>query len=449
MHRIDCPTATPDNKFTEGDPTIPVAATTVTADWLNAVQEELCAVIAGAELSLDKANNTQLLQALHKILDLRAPLATLLRAGLMQPDGKTTTVDEAGLLSALGGNLLLNSEQWITESGTFKAPMEGWYAVLCIDGGSGGLYNIPFSGLAGGNSGAVYSGMVYLKKGESVEITVGAGGLGATTSQGYGLINGGKTKFGDFGLACIRGSIPAHHTPSYGANLPSGFNYIYAVGGGPGGGGPSQWQSDDTQQTINAKNDAFFFGGGGGATLSYLKQYAVGAGKQGVVLMRWHDPTKAAGPQPAPALLSAPRMAPRASSAPVTVNLYDPATGQRSVWREEDAPAKLAEGLITEDAWQAICAQNGAEDYAAWLASPGTEAERFSLLQQACAAKLAETDKLTLPDYPISDETRAEVNAYRKAIRELNHQPGAPWDGGGEATPWPEEPAVTKMQESQ
>ena len=48
MHRIDSATATSDHKFTEGDPTIPIAATTVTADWLNAVQEEIAAVIAGA-----------------------------------------------------------------------------------------------------------------------------------------------------------------------------------------------------------------------------------------------------------------------------------------------------------------------------------------------------------------------------------------------------------------
>ena len=133
---------------------------------------------------------------------------------------------------------------------------------------------------------------------------------------------------------------------------------------------------------------------------------------------------------------------------PVTVNLYDPATGQGSVWREEDAPAKLAEGLITEEAWLEICAAKAAEERAEWLASPDTEAQRFELLRVACEAKLTATDKLTTPDYPISDEDRAAVGAYRKAIRELNHQPGAPWDGGGEATPWPVEPVVTKVQEA-
>lgn len=60
---------------------------------------------------------------------------------------------------------------------------------------------------------------------------------------------------------------------------------------------------------------------------------------------------------------------------------------------------------------------------------------------------LAATDYLLMPDYPISDDQRAVVQAYRQALRDLPAQPGAPWDGGGEATPWPEIPNV--LQERQ
>mgnify|MGYP000911705505 CR=1 FL=1 len=67
MHRIDTPGATPDNRFTEGDPTIPTAATEVSAEWLTAVQEEVAAVIAGAGIALDKADNGQLLEAIKKL----------------------------------------------------------------------------------------------------------------------------------------------------------------------------------------------------------------------------------------------------------------------------------------------------------------------------------------------------------------------------------------------
>ena len=46
------------------------------------------------------------------------------------------------------------------------------------------------------------------------------------------------------------------------------------------------------------------------------------------------------------------------------------------------------------------------------------------------------TDQYSMDDYP-DNERRA---AYRADLRALNHQKGAPWDGGGELTPWPELP---------
>ncbi len=68
MHKIDTPDATRDGRFTEGDPTVPVPATTVSADWLNAVQDEVLAVLSAAGLTPAKNNNAQLLAALKKIV---------------------------------------------------------------------------------------------------------------------------------------------------------------------------------------------------------------------------------------------------------------------------------------------------------------------------------------------------------------------------------------------
>lgn len=68
MHKIDTPDATRDGRFTEGDPTVPVPATTVSADWLNAVQDEVLAVLSAAGLAPAKNNNAQLLAALKKIV---------------------------------------------------------------------------------------------------------------------------------------------------------------------------------------------------------------------------------------------------------------------------------------------------------------------------------------------------------------------------------------------
>ena len=71
MHRIDSADATPDHLFTAGDPTVPVDATTVTPDWLNSVQEEICAVIEDAGVPLDKAKRDQLLEAIREIAAVR------------------------------------------------------------------------------------------------------------------------------------------------------------------------------------------------------------------------------------------------------------------------------------------------------------------------------------------------------------------------------------------
>ena len=102
MHRIDSSTATPDNRFTEGDPTIPVAATTVTAAWLNAMQEEAIAVLAAAEIAPDKANNAQVLAAILKLIaDETTGIATSLVNGICRPDGVTLKIDLSGKLSVV------------------------------------------------------------------------------------------------------------------------------------------------------------------------------------------------------------------------------------------------------------------------------------------------------------------------------------------------------------
>lgn len=108
MHRIDTSTATPDHKFTEGDPAVPVAATTVSAAWLNAVQEELVAVITGAGLGLEKSDNGQLWQAISQLItDAKPGLATKAKPGLVQVGGGLNITPE-GLLSVLTATLAQN-----------------------------------------------------------------------------------------------------------------------------------------------------------------------------------------------------------------------------------------------------------------------------------------------------------------------------------------------------
>jgi hypothetical protein len=88
MHRIDNGTATSDGKFTEGDPQTGVPATIVSADILNALQEEIAAVIEQSGKPLDKADNTQLWQVIKGLLP---SAATTTIAGKVE----LATVDEA------------------------------------------------------------------------------------------------------------------------------------------------------------------------------------------------------------------------------------------------------------------------------------------------------------------------------------------------------------------
>lgn len=70
--------------------------------------------------------------------------------------------------------------------------------------------------------------------------------------------------------------------------------------------------------------------------------------------------------------------------------------------------------------------------------------ELFFQLRRSRNARLASSDYLLLSDYPLPDESKDAVLAYRQALRDLPSQEGAPWDGGGEETPWPELPAGLK-----
>ena len=116
MHRIDSATATSDHKFTEGDPTIPIAATTVTADWLNAVQEEIAAVIAGAKKELDKSDNAQLYAAITSLITTAKPgIATSKKTGLVQI-GSGLSITAEGLLSVLTATTAQPSKMRLTRS---------------------------------------------------------------------------------------------------------------------------------------------------------------------------------------------------------------------------------------------------------------------------------------------------------------------------------------------
>lgn len=85
--------------------------------------------------------------------------------------------------------------------------------------------------------------------------------------------------------------------------------------------------------------------------------------------------------------------------------------------------------------------QAAAEAEAARLAQYNSEEARFERLRAERDRRLSATDYLLMQDYPLDNTHKEAVRHYRQALRDLPSQDGAPWDGGGESTPWPELPA--------
>ncbi|WP_291301243.1 phage tail assembly chaperone [Desulfovibrio sp. MES5] len=114
---------------------------------------------------------------------------------------------------------------------------------------------------------------------------------------------------------------------------------------------------------------------------------------------------------------------------------YSP-TGNPEIWDEQP------ESYITVEEWKVARAAEEAEAEAARLAEYNSVAARASRLRAARDALLAATDKFMLADYPISSAELVEVKSYRQMLRDLPAQEGAPFDGGGDDTPWPAIPQL-------
>lgn len=73
-----------------------------------------------------------------------------------------------------------------------------------------------------------------------------------------------------------------------------------------------------------------------------------------------------------------------------------------------------------------------------WLEGYGPEREQWNFIRRYRNGLLADTDYLIMPDYPLTDESRAALQAYRDALRDVTDQ----------ADPtnivWPVMPAIVK-----
>lgn len=190
---------------------------------------------------------------------------------------------------------IYNTKNILTTSGTYTAPVSGWYKVTAVGGGGGGG-NGRYSGTTGiggggGASGNTEADYVYIDKGDSCQYTIGAGGNAES--------NGGDTSFSVDGVVKLT------------ANGGNGAYLIYPGKGGEKGFSGTSGDSNSTGYATGgtgggngggidrlAMYDATGFGAGGGGghggpTGSADYSVTGGKGYQGCIIIEYFDPDKA------------------------------------------------------------------------------------------------------------------------------------------------------------
>lgn len=133
--------------FTSGNPQTGTAATVVTSDWLNMVQEELLGVVVLAGINPDKTNNNQLAAAIVSLLSKFASVAELDKAisqiradeenfqpkGNYQPSGDYATNSSLQKYLPLTGGTL-TGDVTIVANGTFDQTLFGGKVISGVAG---------------------------------------------------------------------------------------------------------------------------------------------------------------------------------------------------------------------------------------------------------------------------------------------------------------------------
>ena len=217
--------------------------------------------------------------------------------------------------AALGGAMMYNVRTVITTSGTWTAPVTGWYKVIVIGGGGGGskghkmTSSVAGGGGGGGGSGHITIAYKYITAGTSITCTIGAGGLGGTTNAGT---DGGATSFGDITANGGNGSVwhrddteqataggesgGAGGVPG-GTGSNGGYSSCAGAGGaggatglGHGGGGGGGGGGHSTTSARNGTGGTASDGGTNGDTPTSGTGANGGAGGAGAVILEYFNP---------------------------------------------------------------------------------------------------------------------------------------------------------------
>jgi hypothetical protein len=273
MYRIDNATAVPSGSgipapaapgprpngyFTVGNPSGPVPATVVDADWLNCIQEEICTVIAAGSIALSKGSQRNLLDALFAMHGVQVFHAT-------------------GTFTVPAGVTRCDAEVW---------------------GGGGGGGASSGANYGGGGAGGGYSRkLCTVTPGQVITVTVAPSAIGGAAG-GFNGAGGATSSFGAFctatggagGFGSTAGGGPST-VVGVGAsgdinfNGTSGGDGSLALGGG-GFSGASFGGASSPQVSSGSKPQTAAFPGVGGRGASN-GSVAGGDTAGGLVVVRW------------------------------------------------------------------------------------------------------------------------------------------------------------------
>ncbi|HCM7542606.1 glycine-rich domain-containing protein [Klebsiella quasipneumoniae] len=169
MRKVGSTTDTADanGEYTNGNVANGISPTIINAEMLNTFQRELVNVVEGSGLTLDPANDSQVLEAIKII--------------------------------ASGGRLI--NVKALTSSSVYVKPDSVKFVIADLIGGGGAggspaQNGVGFtSGSGGGNSGCHARVLIDMREVDTVDFTIGEGGIAVAGNNGG---TGGVTSFGDF-----------------------------------------------------------------------------------------------------------------------------------------------------------------------------------------------------------------------------------------------------------
>ena len=240
--------------------------------------------------------------------NLRVEKATKTQRGsvLASEIAQSSTVPQAGADGKIANDwlpsILCNTREILTTSGTYIAPVSGWYRIELRGGGGGGgagkSTNIDYAG-GGGGSGGIFIVYEYLHNGEQYQYSIGAGGA---ARQDYNPSPGG-----DGGSTVFKVSEGRVHTISggqgggnRGSESPAGIS-----GGNPGPGGFPGGIGAFTRGDVSLPGGSGGMGAAASKTDYKPGQYGSGGaggfsgqlghdGVQGCIILDYFDPEKEA-----------------------------------------------------------------------------------------------------------------------------------------------------------